>query len=127
MAIFGGRMTARAGGYSMGFILTALRSVYSPSFFVAAPRTRFTSALGYFVVLIAFLTVVKSAVLVLPGLTHLTPELQKTVDGLGDTFPSDVSISVHRGIVTTNLEEPYFIPFDDTEASAETDFKNLLV
>jgi hypothetical protein len=111
----------------MGFFRTIPRSIYSPSFYATAPRTAFGAALGYFLLVILCLTIVKTAVLVVPGLLQLTPELQKSVQGLADSYPSNLVIRIHGGQVTTNARQPYFIPLNGDLGSTDAPIKNLIV
>src|ERR1022692_35529 len=111
----------------MGFFQTFRRSIYSPSFFAAAPRTSLGAALGYFFVLIALLTVIKVGVIVLPGLIGLTPQIQQGLQDLANSYPSNLTISVRGGKVSSNVQEPYVIPIGANGDSSNPTILNLIV
>jgi hypothetical protein len=77
--------------------------------------------------LIALLTVVKTGAIVLPGLVQLTPQIQKGLQDLANSYPSNLAISIHGGTVSSNVQEPYVIPLGANGDSSNPTIKNLIV
>ena len=111
----------------MRFFDTFRRSVFSPSFYAESPRGSLGAALGYFLVLIALLTIIKTGTVVVPGLIQLTPQIQKGLQDIAAAYPNNLTITVRGGLVSTNVKEPYAIPIGDTSGSTYPAVTNVVV
>jgi len=105
-------------------------AVYSPSFYSQAKDTTLGTALSYFtkVVLLStlvisiFYTITFSIVLI----SALSPEVTPKVVNL---FPKELNLVMKDGKISTNVEEPYYIPFPKSENNdmKEESPKNLVI
>jgi hypothetical protein len=105
----------------MNFLNKIHRSVYSPEFYSKIAKQSFGSALSYFLILSLLLTIITAAFPIFSFLTGGRNEIQTFANQIKNIYPSELEIKVKNGNVTTNVEEPYFIPIpsDDKSASAE--------
>lgn len=107
----------------MNFFRTILHSIYSPLFYADIPSKSLKSALGYFVLLILLLTIVQTATVIKPIFYDTSKNIKLVVDEVVNQYPKELEIKVSGGQVTTNVTEPYFIPFSE----GSNRFKNLIV
>jgi hypothetical protein len=103
-------------------------SIYSPVFYRDVPNQSFLSVLGYFLLLTLFLTLVQVVFLIKPLLFDLNREIKTYATMFISSFPSDLSVSIKSGKVTTTAVEPYFyaMPIQDVDENMK-EFQNLLV
>lgn len=94
----------------MTFFKTIVQSIYSPKFYKGIPRKPFKKALGYFLLLILFLTLVT----VVKGSKKIFFDIPKEghemITSANEIYPEDLIIEIKNGEVSINQEEPYFIP-----------------
>lgn len=110
----------------MSFLKTVKNSIYSPEFYTSIPQKRLLSAIGYFLLLSLFLTIIQSAIPILKFSTTGQTEIKKFVNKVTDIYPSELEIKIQKGKVSTNMQEPYFIPFQfDTDKAKN--ISNLIV
>jgi hypothetical protein len=105
----------------MNFLNKIQSSIYSPEFYSKIAKQSFGSAISYYLILAFLLTVITAAFPIYSFLTGGRNELQTFTDQIKDIYPSELEVEVKNGTVTTNVEEPYFIPVpsEDKNASAE--------
>lgn len=109
----------------MKFLQQIQDSIYNPGFYAKIPKQTFGTALKYFLLLILILSLIKTLD-TLPGLIDVQRQAPEWVDGLVNYVPAELQVKIKDGQVSTNVEEPYFIPLDpDDEATSSG--QNLLV
>lgn len=110
----------------MRFFQTIKNSIYAPSFYQQIPSRSFKGSLGYFLLLILFLTIISTITLLPTMLFEVPAILQQFLNDAVACFPDELKLSINRGKVTTNVAEPYFVPFCLGEQTSQ-DYNNLLV
>ncbi len=105
------------------------KSVYQPDFYQALKDRPLSYSLGYFLKLTALLSLVVTII----ASFFIVPAIVSTLTGLKSEvaviYPDELEITIDKGLVSTNVAEPYFIPFPKQLDQAEnTDqAENLLV
>ena len=94
----------------MNFYKKIVSSVYDPAFYKRLPKESFGIAFGYYLLLSLFLAGLTVAFVAFPVARQVN-QLQIYLDTeLVTAYPQNLMISIHNGIVHTNVDEPYFIP-----------------
>lgn len=100
-------------------------SIYNPGFYTNITNQTIGSALRYFLLLILLLVLVQSLD-ALPALMNIQRRAPEWVESVVNYVPAKLVVTIKEGQVSTNVEEPYFIPLDpDTEATSSG--QNILV
>lgn len=107
----------------MKFFKTILNSIYSPQFYSEILQANLHKALGYFFLLILLLTIVQTATVIKPIFYDTSKNIKLVVNEVVNQYPKELEIKVNKGQVTTNVTEPYFIPFPE----GSNGFKDLIV
>lgn len=105
---------------------TFKNSLYAPSFYQQIPSRSFKGSLGYFLLLILFLTIISTITLLPTMLTEVPATLKQFLNDAVNCYPDELQVTISRGKVTTNVAEPYFVPFCLGEQTS-ADYNNLLV
>ena len=112
----------------MNFFKTIANSIYSPEFYKSLVKGEYKSSFGYFFLFILICAVLKTA--------FIMPQIfvfQDVVATMGaeavEKFPADLKVMIKNGKVSTNVEEPYFVPVPESKDanSALAGIKNLIV
>lgn len=116
----------------MNFLQTIKNSIYSPSFYQQAPQRSFWSGLGYFLLLVLLLTVIKTAEASQSLLLIGNQQIQSLVDEMISYYPEELEVKISRGQVTTNVQEPYFIKPTSSDTATKLneegeDLENIVV
>jgi len=111
----------------MGFLKTIRNSIYSPDFYASIPQKKLGSAIGYFFLLILFVTAIQSIFPVWSFLTVGQTEIKKFVNEVKNIYPSALVIKIQKGKVSTNAQEPYFIHLPGNKNKSAADNFNLVV
>jgi hypothetical protein len=111
----------------MGFLKTIRNSIYSPDFYASIPQKKLGSAIGYFFLLILFAAIAQSISPVWSFLTVGQTEVKKFVNTVKNIYPSELVIKIQKGKVSTNVQEPYFIPLPENKNMIAEDNFNLVV
>ena len=90
-------------------------SIWSPRTYADIPSVPFGRALRYFLVLALVLTVIRLVPFVVAGVVLLPV----VTTGLADLYPRDLELHITKGVVTTNVSEPYFIAMPEYVALAD--------
>ncbi|MBI4038849.1 DUF1189 family protein [Candidatus Daviesbacteria bacterium] len=93
----------------MKFFKTVQDSIYSPQFYSAILTKSFKSSLGYFLLLILFLTVINLLTLIKPVFIEAPLAIQSFAQTMINCYPKNLEIKISNGQVSTNVSEPYFI------------------
>ncbi|MBI2334657.1 DUF1189 family protein [Candidatus Daviesbacteria bacterium] len=110
----------------MSFFKTIKNSVYSPAFYQQIPNKSFKSSLGYFLLLTLLLTIVSTLTFLGTLLKDVPAAAAQLLNSAVNCYPSELEVTVNRGQVTTNVAEPYFVPFCLGEPNS-ADYNNLVV
>ena len=120
----------------MKFLQNIKNSIYSPSYYQELLTKRFSYSLKYYLLLALLMAAVITGVL---SFTFV-PKAKVFIETLGPKivsgYPEELAITVDKGKVSTNVEEPYYIRMpeslksnDDFDVNGEKmeKFENLLV
>jgi len=111
----------------VNFLRKIKNSIYSPGFYASIPQEKLGSAIGYFFLLILFVTIIQSISPVWSFLTVGQTEVKKFVNEVKNIYPSELVIKIQKGKVSTNVQEPYFIPLPGNKNKSAADNFNLVV
>src|SRR3989344_4432976 len=93
----------------MKFLQTIQNSIYSPTFYSTVVTKSFKSSLGYFLLLVLLLTVIRLIFLINPLLIEAPIQIQKFAQDTAACFPKDSEIKIQNGQASTASKEPYFV------------------
>ncbi len=112
----------------MGFLKTIRSSIYDPEFYKNISKRGLGSSIGYFFLIALLLTIINGLVLANGLLVAAPKELTKAISDTVNAYPADLVVEIKDGKVSTNTEEPLFVPFPEggTEVEGKT-INNLLV
>lgn len=97
----------------MNFLKTIRNSIYSPGVYLTVLTKSFKSSLGYFLLLILFLTIIHIIFLIKPLLLEAPVQLKGFLQEMVDCYPKDLEVKIISGQVSINADEPYFIDCQD--------------
>lgn len=100
----------------MNFFRTLRDSVYGPAFYSSIPSKSLGSSVWYLFKLSVLLSIIASLVFVPAIFSFFT---YSTLEDFAAQYPEELVVTVTEGNVTTNVEEPYFIPDTDPEANVK--------
>lgn len=114
----------------MSFFRNLKNSVYNPGFYKAEQHAPFKQALGYYTKLALFaalLTAIIVSIIVIPTITFFTSST--FVNKIVGYYPEELTLSVKNGQASSNVQEPYSIPFPSDLGSSHNrpKHKNLIV
>ena len=89
---------------------TVIRSIYSPTFYAGVAELAFRRALWYFLALILPLALIRAAPFAVGVFTELNPGLESWARDAVHAYPRELELRIRNGQVSTNVDEPYFIP-----------------
>lgn len=113
---------------TMGNLGKIKSSIYNPDFYSKIKQQGLGTALKYFFLFILLLTVVNTLILSYELGIKAPQEIKSFVNQSIMSFPSDLQIGVEDGQVTTNAQEPFFVPFPQLDYETEYgDLNNILV
>ncbi|NTW89539.1 MAG: DUF1189 family protein [Candidatus Moranbacteria bacterium] len=116
----------------MKFLQTVRGSVYNPAFYRLVLSGAGPSAMRYFssvVALVAIVVTIMSAASFFPWLSS-TGGIEKLRTTVLSAYPDELALQYRDGHVTSNVEEPYFIPMPAASGASSSDDRtpqNLLV
>lgn len=93
----------------MNFFRTIQDSVYSQKFYSTLLKKSFKQSIGYFLLLVLLLTVIRTIFLINPLLIEAPIQIQKFAQDTINCFPKDLEIKITTGQAGINASEPYFI------------------
>lgn len=103
-------------------------SIYDPPFYQKVPSEGVGTALGYFLKFSLLLTLLSLIFLIKPLLFDFQREMTGLVQKGVDQYPSDLSLTIKNGKVSTTSQQPYFIPFpNDGSDFNDEKLRNLVV
>ena len=89
----------------MDFLSKIFQSIYSPSFYKSLRKQSLSQAIKYFVLLCLVLSALFSVALIIPFIN----ELKAFFYSVKTEYPQNLEVQVNKGIVKTNVKEPYTI------------------
>ncbi len=93
----------------VNFLRMVAHSIWSPRLYAEITTVPFGRALRYFCALALVLVGIRLVPFIVGGIALLP----LVTTGLADLYPPDLELRVTRGVVTTNVSEPYFIAMPD--------------
>jgi hypothetical protein len=99
----------------VNFVRMVVSSIWSPRLYAKITTVPFRRAMRYFLALALILTVIRLVPFIVGGVVLLP----LVTTGLVDLYPADLELRVTKGVVTTNVSEPYFIPMPEYVALAD--------
>jgi hypothetical protein len=99
----------------VNFVRMVVSSIWSPRLYAEITTVPFGRALRYFLALALILTAIRLVPFIVGGVVLLP----LVTTGLADLYPADLELRVTKGVVTTNVSEPYFIPMPEYVALAD--------
>ncbi len=109
----------------MGFFQRIKDSIYNPQFYQTVPTSSFGKALGYillYTLILAFISTINTY----PSIKDVQYNAPQWVNSAVNYYPQELQVDIQNGQVTTNVQEPYFIPLPGRSKEA-TDSEKLLV
>ena len=106
------------------------KSLYDPEFYRKVSMGSFKDAFLYYIKLIAFFTVVLTAVLSISVIPQAVRFLREQAFPLiKEYYPADLVVSIEKGEARTVAPEPYIVPLnkDTSKIFKESNFDNLIV
>ena len=92
----------------MRFFYTIGYSIFNPTFYRTLPKTPLWKALLYFFILIFLLTFIRIAVYAYSYIPEVNMMIEESVAYIDNQYPDDLEITIENGMVSTNLDAPYF-------------------
>lgn len=110
----------------MSFFRNIRSSVYNPDFYQKIKKTSFGSAIKYFLLLALILTVVNVVILGYELGVKAPEQIREFIRQSVNSYPADLEVNIENGQVSTNAEEPFFVPLPQGDAEYEG-MNNILV
>ncbi len=100
-----------------GFFKSIPSSVYSPSFYAGIAGRSFWKGFWYLAGVTALLMIAWSIFVVLLPYLANKDKIEESMKEFLNFYPEELVITIQDGKASTNVEEPYFIPFSDVISS----------
>lgn len=112
----------------MSFFGKLKSSIYDPDFYQGVKKIGLGSSVGYFFLFILILTLVNTLVLFYDLTVRVPKEIENAIIETIDSYPPELEVSVTQGKVSTNAQEPFFVPFPNGESQINQEsLNNILV
>ncbi len=92
-----------------------VKSISSREFYQSALKDKFSRALGYFLILTILLAIFKSVAISFAVIPALSQFVDKVATNIVNLYPSDLSVTIEGGKLTTNAKQPYLIPVSNLD------------
>lgn len=93
------------------FPTTVVKAVSSPAFYKDVIKGKIGGGFGYFLLLTFLLAAIETALISVAIIPSTEILLAKIRENIVDIFPADLEIKIDKGQVSTNVAQPYKIPF----------------
>lgn len=104
------------------------KSIYNPEYYEEIESKPFSYSIKYFYSLVLVMAVILSTVYGFIFIPVTVSFLKSFGTAIVDYYPSELTVTIKGGMVTTNVTEPYSLPFPEKLRSSETKgIDNLLV
>lgn len=104
------------------FFQTIKDSFYSREFYSKIGGKPFKSILGYFTLLVLFLTIIRAVSLYNPLVNNVPKEIKKGAEELINCYPDNLEVNISNGQATTSARQPYFLSCDKEKSASESAF-----
>jgi len=94
------------------FKQTLIRSVTSLSYYHDVFQAKFTFSLKFFYSYFFLFTALTTSIVFFKNLLPYQSYIQSIPSNLASVYPDELAIAIHNGEVSTNVDEPYFIPIE---------------
>lgn len=112
----------------MGFFLKIKSSIYNPDFYSKIKNLSLGESLKYFFLLALLLTIANSIILSYELGIKVPQQIKDFINQTISSIPEDLEVSIDNGQVSTNKQEPLFLPFPQFDNQIPQDnLNNLLV
>jgi hypothetical protein len=112
----------------MGFFSTIKSAIYNPDFYSKIKTYSLGKTLGYFFLLAFFLTLINTVILSYELAVKVPQEIKNFLTQAVNSYPQDLEVSISNGQVSTNTEEPVFLPLPQNDSEKGLDsLNNILV
>lgn len=111
----------------MSFFKRIKSSVFDPDFYSKVKHQSLGSAFKYFFLFILLLTTINTVILAYDLGVRAPQEIKNFINRSIASFPADLEVKLRDGQVSTNTQEPYFLPMPKSENEAYSGTNNLLV
>lgn len=112
----------------MGFFSSVKSSIYDPGFYTGIKNKSLGECLRYFFGLVLLLTFLNTLVLSYELGIKVPQKIRDFVAQTIDSTPNDLVVTIGNGQVSTNQQEPLFIPLPQTDNEVREDtLNNILV
>lgn len=109
--------------YSKTFYYVWKNSFSSAKYYKDIIKAPFSFSLKYFLFFCFLLSVITTVYLGVKIFNPLNNFLKRFPQVLIKVYPAELEVKIRRGVVSTNVQEPYFLPVDRLEKTFE-DFNN---
>lgn len=99
----------------MGFFNKIKSSIYNPDFYSKIKNEGIWGALKYFFLLVLIITVINTLILARELLVTVPTEIRNFVNQTVSSYPADLEVKLEGGQVSTNAQEPFFVPIPQDE------------
>lgn len=112
----------------MGFLKSIRSSIYNPGFYDKIKQLGLGTSLKYFFVLILVLTLINTLILSYELAIKVPQEIKDFIGQTVNSIPEDLEVTIDNGQVSTNTQEPLFLPFPQFDnETPQNNLNNLLV
>lgn len=96
------------------FFTSFKRSLTDTAYYQDVVKAKFSFSLKYLYLLMFIIALIRGVMLV-PGMIMVItelPDIRATIDSAAaELYPEELVLTIEGGVLTTNVEEPYFVPF----------------
>jgi len=94
----------------MGFFKKIKSSVFDPHFYAQIKHQGLWAALKYFFLFILLLVSINTVLLAYDLGVKIPQEIKNFINESVNSYPSDLEVNIDEGQVSTNAQEPFFVP-----------------
>lgn len=110
----------------MKFLNTIKSSVYDPEFYSKVVRGEDGGPFRYFFKLILSISLIFTLVASFTVVPHIKEFFEMAESNIVEHYPKELEVRIQKGLVSTNVEEPYFIPIPENVRGKEVNERGLL-
>lgn len=108
----------------MNFFRKFKSSVYDPDFYQKIEKMGLGSVIGYFFLFVLFLTTINTLLLSYDLVIRVPEEIKRVVRETVNSYPATLEVNISHGKVSTNAQEPFFVPFPKSDADINRESLN---
>lgn len=112
----------------MNFFNNIRSAIYNTDFYTKISKQSLGTSLKYFFALVLLLTLINVLILSYELTVKIPQEVRSFISQTAGSIPENLEVVIDKGSVTTNAEEPFFIPFPKFDNEIRQDsFNSILV